>query len=295
MISYKNTDRFLNPPKSLTGSLAEKKITEIIRLAPNHKVDGYNSPDVKERLRHYFQDKCAYCESVPIASASFRIDHYRPKNGIRKLIGSLRHDGYYWLALEWTNLIQACELCNAIKSNQFPVEHDQVNALNKEPHITDAPYRNILGDVLQTEKRLLLHPELDDVENYLVFNPDGSVSPQGDFAKGRESIRVYGLNRKDLVLQRKKRIDIFFRELVYIFTKYENRGLGSLAYEVLLNDMYDFFRRLLEEQLPQMEYSRLGFFMFHRFEDFFIARFKDMEDHQELLRRLYRKALGGWR
>jgi uncharacterized protein (TIGR02646 family) len=240
-------------------------------------------------MRKYFGDKCVYCESIPVASSAFRIDHYRPKDGI-KGVNSNDHYGYYWLALEWTNLLQSCEQCNSAKSNSFPLQGSRVNAKNKEPNIVSAACRSILTAPLSGEKRLLLHPELDKVEDHMIFLRDGRMAEKNGSEHGRKTIEVYGLNREGLILYRKKKIDLYFRDIIYTLTKYEQRGADLLAHEVLKNDIHDFFVRLLQEQEPTVEYSRLGFYMIDNFEEFFIERLP-IEEHKKFLRDFYNKII----
>lgn len=67
----------------------------------------YKEHDVKEALFGMSQGKCAYCEGY-VEKGSLEVEHYRPKGSVE---GS-DHPGYWWLALNWKNLLPACAACN---------------------------------------------------------------------------------------------------------------------------------------------------------------------------------------
>jgi len=125
-----------------------------------------------------------YCETDTSAGASFRVDHFRPKKHIKELPED-KHYGYYWLAYEWTNLLQSCEACNGKKSNHFPLSDEKTRVTHTIPipdTIAESYTHPELAE-LSNENRLLLHPEIDNVEEYLVFKNDGSVIPTDDDEK----------------------------------------------------------------------------------------------------------------
>ncbi len=150
----------------------------------------YNDSTVRGRLRRIYHDKCAYCESKNVLPA-FIIDHYRPK------------DHYYWLVIEWSNLLFACETCISSKNSRFPILNEDRRIIsppgrtdwsaNSTPHLAESP--------------LLLNPEIDDPENFLAFHRDGRIYAIGDNPRGKRTIRVLNLNRTTLVAARKEKID----------------------------------------------------------------------------------------
>ncbi|MEO9806693.1 MAG: hypothetical protein ABJF04_25760 [Reichenbachiella sp.] len=241
------------------------------------------------KLRKIYGVKCAYCESIWAGSSSPRVDHYRPKKYIKELEKD-SHYGYYWLSLEWTNLIQSCESCNSKKSNYFPLkdESTRVNALWKESDIVASTSRPISGEPLKKESRLLLHPELDEVEKHLVFLRDGKIVPKGNSEMGSISIKRYGLNRGDLILQRKKKIDRVFSSIIEILNDYEDQGADEHALLFFKRDMMKLLKSLLQQQSEEEAYSRLGYYMFHEFEGFYIDRLpEELNEHKELLVNIY--------
>ncbi len=66
----------------------------------------YDGEDVKKALGDLYHGKCAYCEQL----SNLEIEHYRPK------------EAYFWLKIEWTNLLYACHDCNMVgsKGTLFP-------------------------------------------------------------------------------------------------------------------------------------------------------------------------------
>lgn len=155
------------------------------------------SREVKIALRKLFNDKCAYCEAnldrvQPRQKTAINgeIEHYRPHSSV---LEAPNHPGYWWLASEWHNLLIACPQCQrgsggaGGKGNRFPL-------LNEENRIYD-PSHN-----LSLEQALLLNPCTDRPENHLVFAENGQVFSETE--KGKTSILVLDLNRKDLVSAR---------------------------------------------------------------------------------------------
>jgi hypothetical protein len=152
---------------------------------------------VKEYLKRYFFGKCAYCESDFAAVAFGDVEHYRPK---LKVSEDSTHRGYYWLAYSEQNLLPSCERCNRGKGkrNHFPIAGRRATNPNEN---------------LDAELPLLLNPycfsdcdytaqhfayDFEQVNGDLFFN--GLVI--GLTKRGDESIKIYDLNRPELVKRR---------------------------------------------------------------------------------------------
>ncbi|RSS67630.1 hypothetical protein [Streptomyces sp. WAC06128] len=112
--------------------------------------------------------RCMYCDD----SRGTDIDHFQPLEN-----APLR-------AFEWSNHLLACSYCNSnAKRSQYPVNADGVC--------------------------LLVDPSAEDPADHLrLLLKSGLYDPVDKSAKGEETIRVFGLNRPDLV---KGRLDAFFR------------------------------------------------------------------------------------
>ena len=148
-------------------------------------------------LENVFNGKCAYCE-VKITDGFFgHAEHYRPKGAvITKTEGKAvrvtqadgrQHQGYYWLAYDWPNLLPSCELCNNAKLNQFPIIGKRVF----NPH--GGPDTATLDEI---ERPLLVNPYRDQPEKHLKFGVNGIISHKTQ--KGKNSIDVYNLDREKL-------------------------------------------------------------------------------------------------
>ncbi len=251
-----------------------KKLVEIKEEAkPGKKIEGrYNSYDVKNVLNSLYHNKCGYCEGKSnTAKFSSRIDHYRPKNGIRaNKLNIDNHKGYYWLGYEWTNLIPTCEKCNRNKSNQFPLKDENTRIsdnLEKEGFMVSGEFIFERFDIskLTKEERLLLNPEIDDVEKHFYFLPSGEIKA---LTKEAEiTIDVYDLNRSSLILERKQISDDIFRDILEIFG---NEDFSSESYNDLLKKVWSDKVKFTDKD----EYSRYKYFICNYFDFFIIKKFE---------------------
>ncbi len=118
--------------------------------------------DVRGALYAMSGPQCAYCLSPLTRSDPGDVDHFRPKSAVEE---NRQHDGYWWLAYDFDNLLLACQKCNRIcKRHQFPVKGNR--------HFTYAQQKS-----LPWERRLLLNPVLDDVDSWLTLDMDDRLYP----------------------------------------------------------------------------------------------------------------------
>ena len=171
----------------------------------------------------YFFGKCAYCEQIIHSNQYGDIEHYRPKASVTDFDNKpVRtrdgeedevHPGYYWLAYDWKNLLPSCMTCNRKgkdietggpigKGNYFPVAEFRAERPGEEVD----------------EDPLLLHPIWDDPVDHLEIDHLGVLSSKSD--KGRETIRILGLNLRGLPEARRDEYDrihnlvgVFIREV----------------------------------------------------------------------------------
>ena len=123
----------------------------------------------------------------------------------------VRHPGYFWLALEWRNIVPSCAGCNALqgKLNQFPVSADHCYAV----HLADKEVAAIQGkpipipghqqlyllgseELNRREHPLLLHPYFDDPSEHLSIDKFGGLTGISD--RGKISIPVFNLDEDGL-------------------------------------------------------------------------------------------------
>lgn len=193
-------------------------IQEKNKSSKERKFNGYNSPSIKKVLEKLYSNhtpistnssiynpKCAYCESNSNTAAVLQVEHYRPKKAVEE---DDTHKGYYWLALEWTNLVYACQKCNGkgAKGTKFPIIKQRIYQENrdKQGNIIYTDF-DANGNFLQSEEPLLLHPEIDEPKEHLRFKNNGKLI--GITQRGRETIEICKLNRDLLIESRKDIVD----------------------------------------------------------------------------------------
>jgi len=218
----------------------------------------------KNQLQLGDQPKCNYCESQIEHAATLQVEHYRPKARVEA--GENDHielPGYYWLGLEWTNLLLACPKCNGkdAKGNKFPIRgirahpHNPVQLLNgANVLIRVSCYAN--ANPLQLEQPLLLHPELDHPETCLTFDILGSISGYGNDAhRGDVSKTVYRLNRDELLICRQKVWNNLKNEINEDIGGHQAHFLNDQALRFRFRSIA---RKLLKRKLPTEEYTLWG-------------------------------------
>lgn len=180
-------------------------------------------PKYKERkleLFAAFGNRCAYCESLATLAQSGDVEHYRPKLGVdgldRKPVmvqwrnKSVPHRGYFWLTYEWENLLPCCGKCNRPetdpvsgmvtgKHNVFPVAAGSAHAIDPAGVASELP--------------LLLNPRVDDPASHLELEVETGILKWKSI-RGEVTIAVLGLNRADLVAERKRTYYDFLRALI---------------------------------------------------------------------------------
>jgi hypothetical protein len=205
-------DQDIQAQRTQAAQEVQRYRNELAQGAPNPKKPDF--PNAWGRYKAAFaeaqHEKCGYCEVRVIAGFPGDVEHFRPKGEIwalpdnpdewgeqrpssasvegRKHI-TLSDLGYWWLAYEWDNWLLSCSACNAgWKGSFFPVAGAQ-RVLPPDPQAPEQP--------------LLLNPFDDpDPAEHLRFGEIGEVQPSGESPLGRETIKVYGLDRASLRLAR---------------------------------------------------------------------------------------------
>lgn len=150
-----------------------------------------------ELISDYFNHKCAFCETTVFVPVHGNIENFRPRSGCRSEELFLA-DHYWWLAYRWENLYLCCSVCNKIRRDYFPLEDEKTRAP------INAPWEQVVQ-----EKIALLDPCLEDPLPHLAFSDDGKVS--GTTKRGELTITIFGLNRNELIEERKKSISWFLQ------------------------------------------------------------------------------------
>jgi len=264
MISVKKD--FDSPPIKLVESKRDELLKDAIINKNKHdfKVSVYRDKTYEDLLDLY-NHKCAYCETDTTAGAPLQVEHFRPKS---KVTGESRHKGYYWLAYEWSNLTLGCSACNSSKGTHFPIRGPRVlNPTIETDGLPKAGLQKINCQELLSEKAILLNPELDNVEDHFVFNPNGEII--GLHERGIETINKLKLNRKRLVFWRKKVLDDLVSEIRDIF---EDVLANKCTAEECKYAIKRVFVKITLLQSPTKPYSRFGYFVFKKFNLFIISQ-----------------------
>lgn len=176
---------------------AKRGLTEF-DLAEEHVRSGksgsfeykrYKEDAVRDALEEMFARKCAYCESAYDIVQPVDIEHFRPKNAVE---GVDNHRGYWWLAMDWENLLPSCIDCNRRRDQKLPARLGEtlLEMTHQRMLIAAAGKRAIfpvedeakrwtcrddqLADDGSEEGRLLLDPTRDDPADHLAFCVDST-------------------------------------------------------------------------------------------------------------------------
>lgn len=186
---------------------------------------AYKSDDVRHSLEALFHGKCAYCESRYDVTAPVDVEHFRPKGAAK----DEAHDGYWWLAAVWTNLLPSCIDCNRRRNQPTPVAHASLTMLladeggsgfvrqlmtGKEscfpvggPRMTTEPASGQGDAQLAAEMPLLLDPCTDDPSEHLAFHidrldPVGLVYARGTGATAAGAMHLPAAHSDPAVVER---------------------------------------------------------------------------------------------
>ena len=218
----------------------------------------YKNESVRQALERLFHRKCAYCEARYAATQVMDVEHFRPKGAVEKAVlasGKGQHPGYWWLAMEWSNLLPSCVDCNRARYHVF--ENGKRIKVGKKDQfpLRAGSFHGVEPGDEDGEECLLLNPCKDDPEEHLVFMAkefeqrleakeparQGYLFPKERSEMGEQSILVYGLNRPGLVIDRRELLGILFNRMITI------QGLVRLLAREMARDEPD------EEQVAEIE------------------------------------------
>lgn len=236
--------------------------------------------------------KCNYCESQLEKGLTLQVEHYRPKAKVDpKDTNGLVHVGYYWLGMEWTNLLLACPRCNGRsgKGNRFPVRNVRAS------HISPVDLNNALDRTgcfahlapLITESPLLLNPEVDFPEDYLTFDLQGNIFGHGhDAERGEVTKEILGLNRPSLVAARIEVWNDFKNDITLDIAAHLIQEIGGPE---LIYCFKKTCRKLIKRKLPTEEFTLWGRYINNSINEFILA---DIPlDYREIFRTAYSETL----
>src|SRR6266487_3861728 len=165
--------RFINlagrrPSKAWLKQAAKlsKQLDDAANQAERQKIIGANKEFWKKLLpwmRSITKGKCWFSESKG-ACQYWEVEHYRPKGAARNLDGTVRDEGYDWLAFDWRNFRLSGGVTNRKKGFFFP--------LREGTHVATFANKNI-----DDEDPILLDPTKEEDPPLLSFNKNGDVNP----------------------------------------------------------------------------------------------------------------------
>jgi uncharacterized protein (TIGR02646 family) len=253
-------------PQSLDGpdSPGAKELTAATAFfkarapAGSFAFKAYKGADVREAMRDMFRRKCAYCETFYAPAMPDDVEHYRPKAAYVDR-GKPHKPGYWWLAMEWTNLLPSCADCNRARSQEIVGLERRLTAgkANQFPLGTGSR-RGTPTTGIAREKPLLLDPTRDDPAEHLEFLPDGNVRARlvdgVESKRGVATIDVVALRRRDLVDARKAAAVATAAAMAHVVDTLDDiatftamKGIPKRRRAALLADLRDRLTRTLQE------------------------------------------------
>lgn len=187
----------------------------------------------KEKLEEIYHNKCAFCDTKYGVNTYTEVEHYRPK----------AQNMYYWLAYEWSNLVPACRKCNNSKLDKFPILASKIlippienGKLDKAKCLADS-------DFLLNEQPYILHPEIDNPEEFFNFKIDENkkgikINGFDEKGRGNKTIDACVLNREELILDRQERvIDDIVESILSILDPEIPNEIKKRLFEIKINNL----------------------------------------------------------
>jgi hypothetical protein len=247
----------------------------------------------RESILDYEKGKCNYCETKPEPGSPLQVEHFRPKAKVDPQDNDKKpHAGYYWLGMEWTNLLLSCPTCNGKsgKSNRFPIRG------HRATEVTVVDDRMVLNRAwclascpsLMDEKPLLINPEMENPADFLTFDLKGKMVGHGlDAERGDETWKIIGLNRVILVKDRLAVWDTFKKEILEEIASFD---LGEFGKVELKRNLVKIFKKLVKRRSDEAEYALWGRFVNDNIQEFIREIGLDFE-MRDLLVKLYKIAI----
>lgn len=191
---------------------------------------GYET--AKDRLYDVLHGKCAFCE-MPLRKQGNPVEHFRPKQSVKRASDCKPEDGYWWLAWTWENLLFACTRCNThYKGTLFPLV----------PGSTSLP--EMCFD-LDQESPILIDPARLDPREHIRF---GWVAhrkrwipyPINGSELGDKTIKILGLDEDDRPTEHvRERVEPWLEQIKAIWS--DTRGdvdKTSAAWRRMLDSLF---------------------------------------------------------
>ena len=139
---------------------------------------------------------------------------------------------------------------------------------------------------MKSETALLINPEIDKPEDHFYFHRNGKIKSTS--TRGNTTISTCKLNREDLHIERRKLADNFIDEIT---TEVTDHLHGKVDLQNFERNIKNILAKIYKNAEPEKQYSRFGYFMFIRFEDFFIKKSKFDTNTKKVLLKIYKEFL----
>lgn len=279
-IPTKLTDNKDNWEKIAKGELSKDDIDDNVYKGKYTK-DKKTFYDVRDPLSEMYHHKCCYCETIEHAP---EVEHYRPKKRVKE---EKTHKGYFWLCYEWTNLLPSCRYCNTSggKGDQFPLAEDGVRVFNTpiEEGVFNTDRCKVDTEELLAEKPMLLHPEVDKVEDFFSFEDNGAIKGIDEEGRGEATVSICNMNRDNLLERRQNVIDKWLKDIEDILLDYSD-GEATLA--EVKRRVRKILQRLKGDCDVKEEFSLLQMICLSDFDRLIIQQLEN-EVFKELLQSIY--------
>lgn len=283
-------------PARLLNKLAKEKIRNATNTFNGEECAGYyKHVTITDLLRAFSlnkkvlepgdKPKCFYCESQVEKGVTLQVEHYRPKAKIdAKDNNNFEHHGYYWLGLEWTNIVLSCPKCNGKsgKGNRFPILGPRAIPVEPVNNTNVLDRTNCLANQnpLLLEQPILLNPEIDHPETCLTFNEQSFLSGYGvDAVRGETTKDILKLNRGPLIEDRQCLRNKFINDLNLDIAGYLTNELNEVS---LMFNFKKTCRSIRKRINAEEEYSLWGRYINANFESC-IVNFIDEEFRGRLI------------
>ena len=224
------------------------------------------SVELREELLKKSKKKCAYCESR-LESTNVSIDHFRPQANAAGVDGKISKIHYWWLSMEWSNLLPSCKECNTRKRNFFPTinNRSKINYTDK-------------SRLFKVEKPVLIDPEFENPERHFYYDLDScKIFPYNERAE--ETIGILGLNREGLVASREKVRNTIEPIISRLFSEIEHSNSTNNEY---LNIISDFFNWYEDSEIEYLGFRRNYFRQFYRENSNLLSKYLSAEQKRKL-------------
>lgn len=204
----------INPSAAVSAERSEAVAHYAATTSASYEFSKYKEFDVKFSLDRLFDGKCAYCEYQ--LGDGMEVEHFRPKG---RVDGEPTHRGYWWLALQWENLLPSCAGCNQRRCQHLvtvtTTDAEYAALQGKKPRKTAGkgnhfPISGVRAfaptDSLPDEDHDILDPTVDDPDQYLTWSTSTTFSialplttHPASAKRALATINVFALNRTKLV------------------------------------------------------------------------------------------------